>query len=180
MLWKLGPTSVLRLLLSCVLNKIAVCPYLTMISFRVALLMVIALYQIASNDFWSQSWCCANAEQSTTTTEDEVKPENLVEIALHRVADVAERQLQERKILTKGDGGKKLFWRYKWLTLWHRRGARVEVTVIPLQLTMRFCAITYARSFYFRRPSSVRWFVLTTICTRTIQGFVPMHSGIPS
>ena len=70
---------------------------MTMISFRVALLVVIALNQIASNDFWSQRRCCANAEQPTTTTEDEVKREtkSLVEIALRRVADV-ERQLQER------------------------------------------------------------------------------------
>ena len=70
---------------------------MTMISFRVALLVVIALNQIASNDFWSQRRCCANAEQTTTTTEDEVKREakSLVEIALRRVADV-ERQLQER------------------------------------------------------------------------------------
>ena len=70
---------------------------MTMISFRVALLVVIALNQIASNEFWSQRRCCANAEQPTTTTEDEVKrgAKSLVEIALRRVADV-ERQLQER------------------------------------------------------------------------------------
>ena len=66
-----------------------------MISFRVALLVMITLCQIASNDFWSQRRCCANAEQPITTAEDEAKRETLVEIALRRVANV-ERQLQER------------------------------------------------------------------------------------
>ncbi|CAH3041041.1 unnamed protein product [Pocillopora meandrina] len=66
-----------------------------MISFRVALLVMITLYQIASNDFWSQRRCCANAEQPTTTAEAKRETKSLVEIALRRVANV-ERQLQER------------------------------------------------------------------------------------
>ncbi|PFX24932.1 putative G-protein coupled receptor CG31760 [Stylophora pistillata] len=68
-----------------------------MISFRVALLVTIALYQIASDDFWSQCRCCATAEQETVAEKDEVKrkTKSAVEIALRKVAGV-EQQLQER------------------------------------------------------------------------------------